>query len=382
MFKYAEEQLAETKDSFFVKKVENLIIGGQPVIKLQAPFEESQRKPSIVGATILPGRGMHVLQLEAYLPGFGLFDMLSSVSPEEAVDFFNGYSDDNSGNRSFKIGGALLLPFAGRMRGVLLSDRKTLNVSILNKSVQLMANWSSGGNSHGEKIAHHGLILKKSMDIIKTGSNSAESFVEARLNAEDFGCGWPGRAVHTFKYALTESGFNLSVTTKNIDKEKLPVSTGWHPYFTFPGKKRRNVGLMLKAASRIEVNNYDDVFPTGNIQSTEHTVYDFSRRGGRLLGSLYLDDCFTDLHRDNNGDTNVEIFDPVCNYGLKVSANNVINAVQVYAPLDKPYIALEPQMNLPDPFNTSVWGERETGMTVLGENEEVTFTAAVSLFNE
>ena len=382
MYKYLDSQQTITEESFRVKKLDNLLIGGQPTIKLHAPFTEDQKHPAIVGAAILPGRGMNIFQLQAFLPGHGLFNMLASIPLAEAADYFSDSDDDSLGNRSFMVGGAILLPFAGRIRGNGFSQGGVITVSILNKAVTIPANWSSGGNSHREKVAHHGLILKRGMHSIHTGSDTSQAFVEARFNAEDYGCGWPGNALHTITGTLTESGFDLSVNTKNTGREQLPVSTGWHPYFTLPSQNREKMELSLNANSRLEVNNYDDVFPTGGIIPIRNTKHDFVSNGGKTLGSMYLDDCYVDLQKNGIHETVTTLYDPSSNYGLNVSANHVVNAVQIYAPTDKSFVAIEPQMNLPDPFNRSVWGERDTGMKILKENEETTYSVRVSLFQK
>ncbi len=365
---------------FFTKKLDKYKIGGQPVYKLYAPFDINQQKPSIVNAIILPGKGMNIFQLVAYLPNYGFFEMLASPPIDTAEDYFVDDPDDCMGNKSFMVGGAILIPFAGRIRGKLNKDQEKINVQILDKKVNLHANWSSGGNTYGEKIAHHGLILNKSMDKIKINSTTHGSFIETVFNAKDYCCGWPGEALHTFNISLTNDEFILCCTTKNRGKDNLPVSIGWHPYFNIPSKKRAKAQLKFNASSRIKVNNYDDVFPTGEIVSTENTEYDFSTDKERPLQTLYLDDCFTDFQKDNKGNKCVELYDPDTNYGLKVTANHVINAFQFYAPPDKPFIAIEPQMNLPDPFNKSIWKEKDCGVKILKKNEEFSYVVKVQLF--
>ena len=81
------------------------------------------------------------------------------------------------------------------------------------------------------------------------------------------------------------------------------------------------------------------------------TPYDFSPPGGAPLGSLFLDDCFVDLVRSPDGCVVTEIHDPEAGYGLRVTTDSPgLQAVQVYAPVDSGFIALEPQTNWIDPF--------------------------------
>ena len=75
-----------------------------------------RRGPQFLSAGILPGRGMAVLQIKAYLPGKGEIDLLNSPPLPEAAKLLD-QGDDEFGNQIFKMGGAILLPFANRIRG-------------------------------------------------------------------------------------------------------------------------------------------------------------------------------------------------------------------------------------------------------------------------
>jgi hypothetical protein len=84
-------------------------IGGEPVVTLQRPPVADRSKPQFLEAAVLPGRGMAVLQIRAYLPGKGEIDLLNSPSLADAEQLLDK-GDDEFGNEIFKIGGAILLP--------------------------------------------------------------------------------------------------------------------------------------------------------------------------------------------------------------------------------------------------------------------------------
>ena len=133
-------------------------IGGEPVAVLQRPAVSDRGKPQFVGATFLPGRGMSVLQIKAYLPGKGEIDVLNAPPLPDAQKLLD-QDDDEFGTQIFKMGGALLLPFANRIRGKVSADGKTITATIDGKTVTLPANWS--GNKPGaEKHAIHGLMRR------------------------------------------------------------------------------------------------------------------------------------------------------------------------------------------------------------------------------
>lgn len=81
---------------------------------------------------------MNVFQIRACFPVLGEIDLLASPSLDEAQHQLSG---DFMGVHSFRFGGALLLPFANRIRGRLLPDGCTLDTEILGRNVRLPADW-------------------------------------------------------------------------------------------------------------------------------------------------------------------------------------------------------------------------------------------------
>ena len=283
------------------------------------------------------------------------------------------------GNESFSFGGALLVPFANRIRGRLSADGRTITTRVLGREVTLPANF--GGRRPGaERYAMHGLILDSRASGVERRTAAGEDAVRAALQAGDFGCGWPSRTEITFEYVLRADAFLLAVTARNVGDEILPMGIGWHPYFALPSGRREAARLRVPARSRALVNDYDEVLPTGEIEAVTGTPYDFSRPGGRPLGDLRLDDCFVDLETAE-GEVTCEVIDPAAAYGLRVAAASPpVRAVQVYAPLDGAFMAVEPQLNWADPFG-SQWGAGvDTGMALLAPGESVTYSVRLELF--
>src|SRR5581483_7475727 len=164
----------------------------------------------------------------------------------------------------------------------------------------------------------------------------------------------------------------LSVTARNAGDSLLPVGIGWHPYFSLPSGKREQARLHVPARKRALVNNYDDVFPTGQTEPVAGTRYDFTAADGAALGAHYFDDSLVDLEKTAEGHTRAEIFDPEARYGIRVTAlSPEVRALQVYAPPDQAFVVVEPQFNLADPFSP-VWPpDMNTGMVILTPGREV-----------
>lgn len=319
-----------------------------------------------ISATVAPDRGMLLLQARVALPGRGEFDLLHCPPLDEVAASMGG-PEDFAGNVSFSLGGAILLPYANRIRGRPVEGCQ-IETQVLGKTVRLPMNW--GGKAQGaEQYAMHGLMLDTPFEVTATEGDR----IEGRLQAGDFGGHWLSSSDVRVEYRLTPSALELVVEVTNAGSEPLPMGIGWHPWFTLPSGDRSQALLRVPARVRACVNNYDEVLPTGEVEGVAGTPYDFSEL--RPLKDLYLDDCFTDL--DSQA---AEVIDPAAGLGLRISGAPPVSAFQVYAPPDRPIVVVEPQFNLADPFGAE-WKGRDTGMAVLQPGEHTRYEARVELFS-
>lgn len=355
-----------------------ITIGGAPVVTLTRPAPADKTKPQFLEAVVLPGRAMNLLQVKAYLPGKGEVTLLSAPSLPEVKKFLDE-QDNELGYNSFKIGGAFLVPWANRIRGAASADGKTIEATVAGKKVTLPAEWS-GKTPGAEKHAIHGLMLKSKFEDVVTQNGAAESSVSGVFHAGNFGGRWPSQTDVNVQTVLKNDALEMTVTTKNVGNEPLPMGIGMHPYFALPSGDRKQAKLQLPSEKRALVNNYDDAFPTGKIAPVKATDYDFTAPGGKALGTQFLDDSFPGPKRDANGNAVVEIVDPAAQYGIRITAlSPEVKAIQVYAPVDKNFIAVEPQFNLNDPYNKS-WGKNDTGMVLLQPGQSVSWRLRLELF--
>lgn len=371
----------ETPVPQLTAKQSDVEIGGEPAIVLSQPHTADPAKPQILGADIIPGRGMNIYQIHAYIPGKGEIGLLSAPSLVEAKGLLNNGPGDEHGTQSFKAGGAILAPFANRIRGKLSGDGQTITTTINGKPVRLIANWK-GQKPGAEPHAMHGMILDRAFltgaQDLKSGPDQAS--VTGTLEAGDFNGHWPSDTNLTITATLKPSSFGFTVTAKNNGKEDLPVGIGWHPYFAFASGQREQARLKIPAKTRALVNNYDDVFPTGALVPVAGTPYDFSGPGGAPLNKLFMDDCFVDLQKNADGTVTAEVIDPAAKYGIRIKGiSPEITAFQAYAPPDKQFVAFEPQFNWADPYSP-IWKGRNTGMKVLKPGESVTYSVELEVF--
>ena len=353
-------------------------IGGEPVVTLQRPSVVDRSRPQFLEATVLPGRGMAVLQIKAYLPGKGEIDLLNSPPLPEAQQRLTT-GDDEFGNEIFKIGGAILLPYANRIRGKLSADGKTIIATVAGKSVTLPANWS-GNNPGAEKHSTHGLIRQSPFHDVSVNNGHDESVISAILHAGNFSGHWLSATDVSVETRLSPDAFQMTVTATNVGHDPLPMGIGWHPYFVLPSGDRPQAQLHLPSQTRAVMNNYDDTFTTGRRVAVQGTEYDFSAPNGRPLGTQYLDDNFSILEYGSQRHTVSELIDPATKYGLRlITLSPEIKSIQVYAPPLKNFVAIEPQFNLPDPYS-KVWGAADTGMVLLQPGQSVSWRVRLELF--
>lgn len=349
------------------------------MVTLARPLPANPTKLQFVDATVLPGNGMNLLRLKAFLPGKGTIDVLTTMPLPDAKKYLET-DNDSFGNNSFKIGGAILLPYPNRIRGTLAQDGTTIETTIDGQQATLPANWH-GKNPGAEVHAMHGLILSSDFKDVKHQNGPTQSTVSALLHAGNFGGHWLSQTDVSVQVILKDSTLDILVTAKNVGKQPLPMAIGAHPYFEFPSGNRAQARIQVPAEERVLVDNYDNVFPAGQVEPVKGTPYDFTAPGGKPLGSLFLDECFTNLQRDAEGRVVVNVTDPAANYGVRVTAlSPEIKAIQVYAPPDKNFVAVEPQFNLSDPYNKKVWGNRDTGVVTLQPGASVSWHIRVELF--
>ena len=215
----------------------NLTINGEPVITLKQPARSDHSKPYFREATILPGRGMAVLQIKAYLPGKGEIDLLNAPPLAEAEKLLDN-GDDEWGNQIFKIGGAILLPFANRIRGTVSPDGKTITATVAGKTSRCRQTGAATSPAR-RSTAIHGLMRRLAISARHASATERRIRRSAPcLHAGNFDGHWLSDTDVKVETTLSHDAFEMTVTAKNVGHEPLPMGIGWHPYFVLPGGDR------------------------------------------------------------------------------------------------------------------------------------------------
>ena len=349
-------------------------IGGQKVVTISRTVSSTTR-PEFTSVTVMPGRGMELLQITANFPGRGKVDVLASPDLAGAKKMLD-QDDDANGDLGYRLGSAFLVPYPNRIRGKLSADGKTLTTEWEGHTLTLPAN-NIGSKPGAERHAMHGLILKSKTNDVKVKPIPGGKEITGVIHAGDFGGHWLSKTDLDISISLTADAVDAVVVAHNVGNEAEPMAIGWHPYFNFPSGDRTQARLQIPASMLTKVDNYDNVFPTGKLEPVSGQ-YDL--RGGQALGKNFYDDNWSQLEW-KNGVVTVNITDPAAHYGVRIEGvSPLIKTIQAYAPPSKNFVAVEDQFNFADPFNKKIWGNMDSGMVTLKPGQSTKWHVRLKVF--
>jgi len=347
--------------------------GGQEALLLTRPRLVGGSMPEFLSVTMLPGRGMNILQITAYIPNKGEVKLLASPSVEDAERAMTGRDKDEGGQASLEMGSAFEVPWADRLGGTSSPGGGHVTTVWRGRSITLPQARSGGPASVG------GLMLAATSDSADTAPMPDGGQAIAVFHANDFGAHWPSQTDVTVSVLLSSQWIELTVVARNRGDSPEPIGIGWHPRFAIDEGGRSEMTLRLPSQTRTEVRASG--VPTGNLVTTVGTPYDFSGHTGTALGMVSLDDTYVDLRQEllDNGPA-AELHYPSGNYGLRLTAlSHLITAFHVEAPAAENYVSIEPQFNYEDPFGKEWSKDKETGMVVLQPGESTQWKARLEL---
>ncbi|WP_348266600.1 hypothetical protein P8936_11335 [Edaphobacter paludis] len=345
--------------------------GGQDAVVLEHAQVMDMESPQFISATLLPGRGMNLLQIKAYLPQLGTVGLLASPSLEDAAKQMTGEGEDANGSASLAMGGAIETPWAGSIWGT--PSEGTSITSWRDHTFDLPAN---GRESSG------GLLLDRQADSVKTNVMPDGGQAQAIYNAGDFNGHWISNTQITTTVQLNSRALEISIAARNTGDEAEPLGIGWHPKFAILSGDRSEIALKLPNALHEEVDDRRGRMPTGRLLPVTGTPYDFTAHDGARVGTLNLDDTFVHLKQGllDNGPI-AELRDPKSNYGLRITMmSSAIKAIHVSAPANASFISIDPQFNYDDPFGHEWPKDEDTGMVLLQPGQTVQWKIRLEIF--
>ena len=356
--------------------------GGQDAVVLEhAPMNEMD-EPEFLSATLLPGRGMNVLQIKAYIPQKGEVNLLSSPPLETATKLLNGTGEDANGGASLTMGGAIEAPWAGRIWGTAAPDGMSVAATWEGHSLRLPADLKTTTVS-SRAISAGGLLLKRPAETVKTDVMPDGGQAQAIYDAGTFDGHWISHTEITTTVQLSSRALDMSISARNTGTQAEPIGIGWHPRFSILSGDRKQVLLKLPDAVLEQVADHRSGTPSGKLLPVAGTPYDFTGRDGARLGMTGLNDTFVHLKAGllDNGPI-AELRDPRSNYGLRITVMSLpIKAIHVYAPADAAFVSIDPQFNYDDPFGREWAKDEDTGMVVLQPGQTVQWKIRLEIFS-
>ncbi len=323
--------------------------GGRDPIVLTRTVTAGAEGPEFASATLLPGLGMGVLQITAYLPGRGEVALLSAPTLQQMAD-----TTFQPGGGINDVHGALEMPWSGGLEG--LPSPIGMSLTEMWRGRQVTVPEDLGGKAG---IAEGGMLKTRDADT----ASGRGGVATATYSATDFDEHWFGKTEATVDVAMEATSLVVTVRAKNVGEQAEPMGIGWHPRFAIVGGRRGEVTVKLPAAERLEYADKIKHAPTGKMGGGEAG---FTGKGGEL-GEMGLDEGLVRM----KGEAAAEMRDPVARFGVRVTGLSAsIREMRVCAPVDQGYVSFGPQTNYDSPLSRVWAGEDGIGTLLPGQTME------------
>ena len=163
--------------------------------------------------------------------------------------------------------------------------------------------------------------------------------------------GYPFTLGLRIEYALSSEGLTVTTTATNVGADRCPYGCGAHPYLT-AGTPPVDTAVLSVPAATVLLSDERGI-PTGRIP-VDGTAFDFRRP--LPIGTTVLDNCFTDLERDDDGRARVRLLNTE-GHGVTLWADESYRYVMLFTgdslpDVDRRSLAVEPMTCSPNAFQT------------------------------
>lgn len=232
--------------------------------------------------------------------------------------------------------------------------------SFAGQSYQLRQNNADGTAIHGVGRDHAWTIAEQ------TPTRLTLTLDSRVLDAPNFPFAFTAQQIFT----VDGPRFSIATTLTNVDARSFPAGFGHHPYFvrTLTSPTDR-AALELPYARHYPLEN---ALPTGAIDPVDARL-DF--RTLRELSDDFIDDVLTDRQptapiRIRYAESGAEV---------RFEADPIFAHLVVFAPIGKPFFAVEPVTNVNDGVNLLAHGHPQTGVIVLEPGASASGTVALTI---
>lgn len=206
--------------------------------------------------------------------------------------------------------------------------------------------------------ALHGLIFDQVFSIIETKADDEYAKLVLQYVYDNPNEGYPFRYRCEVEYKLkADCTLCIKTTITNIDDQLIPITDGWHPYFTL-GDKIDECQLEFQSNEMLEFS--PDLLPTGKL-------IPFQEFGSlKTLGDTFLDNCFTANFAECQP---LAVFrNPLKKIQVEIHPAKSYPYLQFFTPPHRNSIAIENLSAPPDAFNNAM------GLQVLEPQETAIFS--------
>lgn len=354
--------------------------GGQEPIRLVRTPDAMEREPEFLSATLLPGRGLNILQITASIPGHGEVSLLASPSLQEAATMLSGSGADANGELGSAMGGGFMVPWAGR-----LSGRPSDTPGVL-QTVWVGQRLTFPASAPGSLRSTTGLLLDRGADMAKADVILGGQSVDATFHPGTFSGNWPSTGSVQIGATMTGHMMDLTVAVQNTGDTPMPVGIGWLPHFSIASGNRQHAQLVVPSTERLEVDRGTGL-PTGSLTSVAGTAMDFSadrssEAHASVLGTAALDETYAHLVSGPGMRSSAELRDSDFGYGLRLTPMSPsIRAFHVVAPADKTWVAIAPETNYDDALGSEWTSSGGSGIRTLQPGESLQWKVRLELFS-
>ena len=343
--------------------------GGFAPILLTRSETPGNTLPEFLSATVLPGLGMGVLQITAYLPHRGEVPLLMAPSLQSVAD---GTTGPRAGVDDLR--GALEVPWGGGVGGVISPLGTTLTTNWKGQTIELPTDAQGRGT-----VSEGGLLASRGVDDSRKSADGLSAVGSFR--STNFDDHWPSKSDITVSVMLAPRTIDLIVDAKNVGSVPEPMGIGWHPRFTIPSGRRSAVELRLPNGERLEVGDRVRGIPTGHMIPAG-TILERFQGHAMELGIDSVNETLVHLKPAllDNGAA-AELRDEASGYGLRMTAvSESIRALRVTAPAGENYVSLGMQTNYEDPFGREWSAADGPGIITLEPGQTLEWRVRLEIF--
>ena len=343
--------------------------GGMDPMVLKRIQTAGSNMPEFRSATLLPGLGMEVLQITAFVPSKGEVELLAAPSVQNIAD----------GTTPVRLGpndrwGAIEVPWSGLLTGILSPVGTTFRTTWRNRTIE--APTSVVGRGVGEG----GMLAGLAADSTSMSPEPDGGVASAVFKGTAFDDHWASRNDVTVTVTLGPRTIDLKVMVKNVGDQPEPMGIGWHPRFRIPSGNRDNAELRLPNGDQLELADRARDIPSGKFAPAGLAVTRFQAHPS-VLGMESIDESLVHLKPGlMDAGSSAEVRDPVSEIGLRMTAvSDNTRELRVTSLAGSNFVGIGMQTNYDDPLGKE-WSGTDTPIATLLPGDSVEWKVRLEIF--